>query len=349
MQIPTNAMGIMFVTINKGESARDNMGDWLVQQRIAQSISIVTEVVHKYGGIVGKTLDNAVLSTFPKADKASKAACEIQYALFADSSESTVTQAPMEIRICLNHGKMMVAAGNVAGPEIDIVVQLCNSADADQILVTEKFFNALGADEKKKARCLGKLKPEGLQTELTLHELIWTDTEITESKPAPKKAAEPAPKAKPESIPDTAEESSLDETAAIAMPASEPAPAEPPATTPQEPKAAKAKRKKNLEVTYKTQQFTLNAENPSISIGRKIENDIVIDQAYVSRKHAVLECREDGFFLQNLGANGTRVFIGQGNLGERCREEMQLNVSGKFTLGPPLDEAVDEIIYYKLT
>ncbi len=331
MPIPTNALGIMFVRIDKGESTRDNMGDWLVQQRMAQSISTVTEMVHKYGGIVGKTFDNAVLSTFPKADKASKAAQEIQQALFADSSESTVTQAPMEIRITLNHGKMIVAAGNVAGPEIDIVVQLSNTVEADQILATEAFINALGKAEKGNTRSLGSKTLEGMQSEMTLHEVIWTESDL--QKPAADKTVsrEKAP----------AREEPKPEAAAPAAVA-EAQPAEPV----QEDK--KPRLPTQLLVTYKGQEFTVDASHPELSIGRKAENDIVIDQAYVSRKHAVLAHGEDGFVLKNLGANGVRIFLGNAKLGERCREEMPLTESGRFTLGPPLDEAADEVISFTL-
>ncbi len=353
MQIPTNAMGIMFVRIDKGESARDNMGDWLVQQRIAQSISVVTEVVHKYGGIVGKTFESAMLSTFPKADRAAKAACEIQRALFADNSESTVTRTPMEIRIALNYGKMMVAAGNVAGPEIDIVVQLCDKAEVDQVVATEALIKALSDSEKKKSRVVGKFKSDGMKAEIELYEIDWTKLDPKESKPAPKKNASPKPAAEPKPAPaakpkpevTAVEAEPLDETESIEIAASDPAPQSNTGSTASSGKSAAGKN--TLEVTYKHQQFSLSPDKPSLSIGRKVENDIVIDQAYVSRNHAVIELREEGFVLKNLGANGSRVFIGQSQLGERCREEMSLSGSGKITLGPPLDEAVDEIIYFK--
>jgi hypothetical protein len=348
MQIPTNAMGIMFVRIDKGESARDNMGDWLVQQRIAQSISVVTEVVHKYSGIVGKTFESAILSTFPKADRAAKAACEIQRALFADNSESTVTRTPMEIRISLNYGRMMVAAGNVAGPEIDIVVELCGKAEADQVVATAAFFNALSNDEKKISRAIGKFKTDSMKSEIDLYEIDWTkaETKSTPKKEArPTPAPKPAPVAKPEPELSAVEEEILDQTEAIEIVASEPASSSGSASTTSSGKSSSGKS--TLEVTYKHQQFTLNTDKPTLSIGRKIENDIVIDQAYVSRNHASIELREEGFVLKNMGANGSRVFIGQSQLGERCREEMALSGSGKITLGPPLDEAVDEIIYFK--
>lgn len=46
----------------------------------------------------------------------------------------------------------------------------------------------------------------------------------------------------------------------------------------------------------------------ALSVGRDAENDLVVPEMSVSRKHATLEVSSDGFEVQDLGgANGTRI------------------------------------------
>lgn len=46
----------------------------------------------------------------------------------------------------------------------------------------------------------------------------------------------------------------------------------------------------------------------ALSVGRDAENDLVVPEMSVSRKHATLEVSSDGFELKDLGgANGTRI------------------------------------------
>jgi pSer/pThr/pTyr-binding forkhead associated (FHA) protein len=49
-------------------------------------------------------------------------------------------------------------------------------------------------------------------------------------------------------------------------------------------------------------------DKPVVSIGRKLSNDLVIQSAQVSRNHAEIRSREEGFFLVDLGStSGTFV------------------------------------------
>lgn len=65
----------------------------------------------------------------------------------------------------------------------------------------------------------------------------------------------------------------------------------------------------------------------SLSIGRALDNDVVVDSAEVSRHHARLEHRESGFWVVDLGStNGTSVNGGQ-------IDEHALQLGDRMTLG----------------
>ncbi len=48
-------------------------------------------------------------------------------------------------------------------------------------------------------------------------------------------------------------------------------------------------------------------EQPTITIGRTADNDVVLDLPYVSRRHAELRFAEDQWWLINRSGNGTRL------------------------------------------
>ncbi|MCB1875841.1 MAG: FHA domain-containing protein [Chromatiales bacterium] len=83
----------------------------------------------------------------------------------------------------------------------------------------------------------------------------------------------------------------------------------------------------------------LDAKNASASLGRSFDNDIVVNDSTVSRRHARVECRRDKFFLVDESRNGTYVQPEAGRSITLRRDEMLLSGAGIITLGRPVDEA----------
>lgn len=70
----------------------------------------------------------------------------------------------------------------------------------------------------------------------------------------------------------------------------------------------------------------VNCTRSRVIIGRN-DADVVVDDEEVSRRHAMLEIRDDRFFLKDLGStNGTFV-------DERKIQEMEINDRGEFRVG----------------
>lgn len=63
---------------------------------------------------------------------------------------------------------------------------------------------------------------------------------------------------------------------------------------------------KNAQEFYELNQFT--------SIGRDFDNDLILDDSLVSRRHAIIVWKNDGFYLEDMKSsngtllNGVRIF-----------------------------------------
>ena len=143
MSLSTNKLGIMYVSIDCGAAEKKTMDKWLVSQRVAQSTSIITELVHAHDGIVSKNSPAAMLCTFHDANATVTTAREILSSQLDKSKDSTITSASLDIRIALNYGKMMVTAGNISGDELNITIQMHTKVKAGQILATTALVDSI--------------------------------------------------------------------------------------------------------------------------------------------------------------------------------------------------------------
>jgi adenylate cyclase len=88
-----------------------------------------------------------------------------------------------------------------------------------------------------------------------------------------------------------------------------------------------------LEIRYGTQVFALGHEREKLRIGRDADNDVVIDDPTVSRRHADVVLRQDRFFLVDHSTNGTSVSTEAGAVIRLSREELPLAGSGRIVPG----------------
>jgi class 3 adenylate cyclase len=81
----------------------------------------------------------------------------------------------------------------------------------------------------------------------------------------------------------------------------------------------------------------VDADSGALSLGREVDNHIIVDNRRVSRRHARIELRRDKFVLTDTSTNGTWVlFEGQGEVVLR-HEELALRGRGFISLGHPYD------------
>jgi len=102
----------------------------------------------------------------------------------------------------------------------------------------------------------------------------------------------------------------------------------------------------SLQLIHQGDIFLLNAERPSITIGRSEQADIVIQDLKASRMHARIERRRDKFVFVDLSSNGSYILVKGETEVQLRREEFVLRERGNISLGHPYANDPTEIIEF---
>lgn len=103
-----------------------------------------------------------------------------------------------------------------------------------------------------------------------------------------------------------------------------------------------------LQLVHQNNIHIVDADHPSITIGRDELADIVIEDRRASRMHAKIERRRDRFILVDLSSNGSFVIIQDEGEIQLRREEMVLRKSGTISLGHSYQKDPTEFIKFSI-
>ncbi|HSQ05188.1 MAG TPA: adenylate/guanylate cyclase domain-containing protein [Burkholderiales bacterium] len=101
----------------------------------------------------------------------------------------------------------------------------------------------------------------------------------------------------------------------------------------------------SLLITYEGRQLSVDRSQPSITIGRSADCDLVVDDPYASRRHMTIKMRRTRFYLVDHSTNGTFVWNGSEEL-HVLRSELLLDDNGEISLGRRRSEGEGERIKY---
>ncbi len=103
-----------------------------------------------------------------------------------------------------------------------------------------------------------------------------------------------------------------------------------------------------LNLSYGDDACQMSLECPRIEIGRDAACRFVVGNKMASRQHAIIELRQEKYFLTDQSTNGTYVLIdGEAQFALR-REEIMLQGTGSISIGRGFDEALDDVIRFEL-
>ena len=97
---------------------------------------------------------------------------------------------------------------------------------------------------------------------------------------------------------------------------------------------------RSLHVSHGERFTVVGLAQPSVSIGRNQTCDLWIDDIRVSRLHALIELRRDGFALVDMSRNGCSVRSDAEPPCTALRCEVSLGDAGEIQLGPDVDAPV---------
>ena len=88
-----------------------------------------------------------------------------------------------------------------------------------------------------------------------------------------------------------------------------------------------------LTIQFGEKTLEMKDSSPPIMMGRDRQNDLILDDEWVSRNHASIEFRQGHFILVDRSTNGTYVSSGQEDEMRVHRDEVHLGKSGIISLG----------------
>lgn len=169
MSAQIKKLAILFADISGSTALYDKLGDQLARQLIARSLSIMNGAMVTHNGTLIKTIGDEILCTFPSAEAALNAACEMQMAIKTDNQTS---EHPMYIRIGFHFGDVICEEGDIYGDAVNVAARVASITRASQIMTTAAVVDALPPALHDKVRKILRADFKGKQEQLDIFQVI---------------------------------------------------------------------------------------------------------------------------------------------------------------------------------
>ena len=101
-----------------------------------------------------------------------------------------------------------------------------------------------------------------------------------------------------------------------------------------------------LQLTYASKTFDISIKDSPATLGRAVNNLVVVDCEPVSRRHVSIEFLRGRFVLSDKSTNGTHVYPEKGEGIYLRREQLPLWGNGRFSMGAPQEEMPEHMVEY---
>ncbi len=111
---------------------------------------------------------------------------------------------------------------------------------------------------------------------------------------------------------------------------------------------AQAQVQRQMRVSFRGQNWVIDAAHPTLLFGRETGNDIVVSDPRVSRQHARIELRNGSFYLADSSTNGT--YLLEEGSPEHCvkRDECALSEKGHIGCGFSVADNMSDAVAFAL-
>jgi len=176
--VESTQRAVLFADVCDSTALYETLGD-------APALALINTLFEKLGaitaaheGILIKTLGDAVVCQFRDADKAFRAACDMQTSAATLSPRS---QAKFAIKISFNYGPVVVKDDDLFGDTVNVCSRLNTLGGPEQVLTTQQTFDALTPGLRVRCRQLYPLKVKGKAEQIMVYDVLWRlDPDITE-------------------------------------------------------------------------------------------------------------------------------------------------------------------------
>ena len=170
MTAQTKNLSILFADISGSTALYEKLGDQRARVLIARCLFMLKNALKPHNGILIKTMGDEILCTFPSAEAAFNAACEMQMALHIDNRS---TELSMHVRIGFHYGDVICEKGDIYGDAVNIASKVVAITRANQIMTTTAVVDALPLILRNRVRKILRADIKGKQEQLDIHQVLW--------------------------------------------------------------------------------------------------------------------------------------------------------------------------------
>ncbi len=175
MNPKTANLAIMFADISGSSRLYENLGDITGRHTVCECLDVMSRVIDRNDGVVIKTIGDEIMCTFPSADAAAKAACEMNRKLDDDITGRAPDMEGLSIRVGLHFGSAILEGGDVHGNAVIVAARMASLAKADQIITTQYTVDHLSEEIRFKTRLIDHTAVKGKKDAIDIFELNWQD------------------------------------------------------------------------------------------------------------------------------------------------------------------------------
>jgi serine/threonine-protein kinase len=169
-------LAILFTDIVGSTSFFERYGDTAGLIMLHRHDMLVMPAVDAAGGTVVKTIGDAVLATFPEAQKAVAAAIQIQRRLEQHNQQQTAEEK-IYVRVGINFGTGIVKDKDVFGDVVNVAARFVKNCAPAQILVSRSVYDSVRDDASTTVRQMGSASFHGKSEREDVYEILWTSQE----------------------------------------------------------------------------------------------------------------------------------------------------------------------------
>jgi adenylate cyclase len=170
MSAQTKKLAILFADISGSTALYEKLGDQLARQLIARCLTILNGPLLAHKGTLIKTIGDEILCTFPTAEAALIAACEMQRAIKADNQ---ISANPLYIRIGFNYGDVICEDGDIFGDAVNVASRVAAITRSGQIMTTPAVINPLPLALHDQVRKIQRVDIKGKQEQIDIYQVMW--------------------------------------------------------------------------------------------------------------------------------------------------------------------------------
>ncbi len=175
-------LAIVFADVVGSTRLFELLGDLRARAMIATCIDIMRNATDRHHGTVIKTMGDEVMSTFPSADDAINASCQMQKQIGSHSA-LRMDGLHIAIRIGCHFGPVVLENRDVFGAAVHTANRMTSQAKAGQIITTAATVQRLSPEWRAAVRQVDVASIRGQGGEVALYEVLWQPDDATSMLP----------------------------------------------------------------------------------------------------------------------------------------------------------------------